>query len=59
MWGQVHEDIAVDASANQTKKRIEKIGLCLFECGILGSTPGELLISLSGEGGSRDMTIDE
>ena len=68
MWGQMHEDTAIDSYIKLTGNRVDKIGLCLFECGFLGSTPDGVVHMTNGENGVlevkcpykyRDCTIDE
>ena len=51
MWGQMHEDLAIRAYMSQTNNRVEKVGLCLFECGYLGSSPDGLVYTASNETG--------
>ena len=50
MWGQMHEDVAINAYIAKTKNQVEKIGLCLFECGYLGSSPDGRVIAPDGVG---------
>ena len=44
IWGQVHEDVAIENYIERTKNQVYKIGLCLFECGFLGSSPDGFII---------------
>jgi hypothetical protein len=68
MWGQMHEDVAIRAYMSQTNNRVEKVGLCLFECGYLGSSPDGLVYSASNETGvlevkcpfkHRELTVND
>lgn len=68
MWGQMHEDNAISAYVALTNNRVEKIGLCLFDCGYLGSTPDGLVISTDDGNGvlevkcpykHREVMVDE
>ena len=55
IWGQVHEDIAIERYVRDTKNKVEKVGLCLFECGFLGSTPDGLVIAENDERGALEV----
>ena len=39
MWGQMHEQIAIERHEQTTGNKIQPAGLYLFPCGLLGSTP--------------------
>ena len=68
MWGQMHEDTAIKAYENKTGNRVQDIGLCLFECGFLGSSPDGIVFHTTGQIGVlevkcpwkyRDSTVDD
>lgn len=45
LWGQAHEEIAIERYAQVTNNFIEKIGLVLFPCGFLGSSPDRIILA--------------
>ena len=45
MWGQMHEDHAIQQYIEKTGNDVEKAGLYLFPCGYLGSTPDGIINS--------------
>ena len=67
MWGQMHEETAIKAYVAKTKFRVDQIGLCLFECGFLGSSPDGLVCACDELGvlevkcpyKHRDFTVEE
>ena len=51
IWGHVHEDSAIETYMAETKNRVEKIALCLFDCGFLGSTPDGIIFTTDDDKG--------
>ena len=45
MWGQMHEDHAIQKYKEKAGNDVEKAGLYLFPCGYLGSTPDGIINS--------------
>ena len=43
MWGQMHEQIAIERYQQTTGNKVQPAGLYLFPCGFLGSTPGGII----------------
>lgn len=69
LWGQVHENIAINKYSEVTGKEVKKVGLVLFPCGFLGSSPDRVIIAENGcvevvveakcPWGYRNSTIEE
>ena len=43
MWGQVHEEMAIQSYSQITGNTVTKTGLHLFPCGFLGSSPDGII----------------
>ena len=43
MWGQMHEQIAIERYQQTTGNKVQPAGLYLFPCGLLGSTPDGII----------------
>ncbi len=50
MWGQMYEDVAIKKYKEETGNAVTPIGLVLFSCGFLGSSPDGIIIE-NGEKG--------
>lgn len=48
LWGQVHESSAMQKYSEVTEKAVKKIGLVLFPCGFLGSSPDGVVLAKNG-----------
>ena len=59
IWGQVHEEIAIEHYKCKTQNRVENIGLCLFDCGFLGSTPDGIVYLVDGDKGEMSIHLSK